>query len=177
MNEKACFCGQNCNRGAAMDYAAILQAANSLSREERIRLVEAIGQSIEAEQENAELTEEFKQELDRRMPAYEANPEKAVPREVVEAQALARWKRSPQHGEQEMTEALQQLMPQIQRLSVDERAELADLVLASLPVKEMAAIEKAWQAEVDRRLERIRSGKAKGRPVEEVLEDLRKKYP
>jgi len=83
-----------------MEYATILEAANSLSLEDRIRLVEAVWQSIEAEQDQAELTEEFKQELDRRMAAYEANPEKAVAWEVVEAQALARWKRSPNPGEQ-----------------------------------------------------------------------------
>jgi len=76
-----------------------------------------------------------------------------------------------------MTEALQQLMPQIQRLSFEERAELADLVLASLPAEEMLSIEKAWEAEVDRRMKEIRSGRAKGRPMEEVLEDLSKKYP
>ena len=76
-----------------------------------------------------------------------------------------------------MTEALQQLMPQIKRLSFEERAELADLVLASLPAEEMLAIEKTWEAEVDRRMKEIRSGRTKGRPVEEVLKDLRKKYP
>ena len=41
----------------------------------------------------------------------------------------------------------------------------------------MLAIEKTWEAEVDRRMKEIRSGRTKGRPVEEVLKDLRKKYP
>jgi putative addiction module component (TIGR02574 family) len=77
-----------------MDFATILNAATSLPVGERIRLVEAIGQSIDAEEDMGELSEEFKKELDRRMAAYEANPEKALPWEVVRERALARLRRS-----------------------------------------------------------------------------------
>jgi putative addiction module component (TIGR02574 family) len=76
-----------------------------------------------------------------------------------------------------MTEALQQLIPQIKKLSFEDRAELADFLHASLSAKERKAIEKAWETEADRRFKEIKRGRAKGRPVEDVLEDLRKKYP
>jgi putative addiction module component (TIGR02574 family) len=75
-----------------------------------------------------------------------------------------------------MSEALQQLIPRIKRLSFQDRAELADFLHASLSAKERKAVEKAWEAEADRRFKEIKRGRAKGRRAEDVLEDLRKKY-
>ncbi len=62
-----------------MDFATILEAANSLSREDRIRLVEAVSQGIDAEQPNGELSEELKQELERRIADDDANPDEGLP--------------------------------------------------------------------------------------------------
>jgi putative addiction module component (TIGR02574 family) len=73
-----------------MDFSQVLSAANSLSIDDRIRLVEAIWESIEGETPMPELTEAQKQELDRRLAAYEAAPQECIPWEQVEAEARAR---------------------------------------------------------------------------------------
>lgn len=49
-----------------------------LSVEERIRLVEAIWDSIAATPEEVDITEAQKEELDRRMEAYRQNPGRGV---------------------------------------------------------------------------------------------------
>jgi putative addiction module component (TIGR02574 family) len=64
-----------------------------LSLPERIALVQEIWDSIEAETEQAPLTESQRQEVDRRLAAHRANPEAAIPWEQVEAEALARLRR------------------------------------------------------------------------------------
>ena len=56
-----------------------------LSIEERILLIEEIWDSIEAEQEMLELTEEQKEELDRRIESYRKSPGEGVTWEVVMA--------------------------------------------------------------------------------------------
>ena len=56
-----------------------------LSIEERILLIEEIWNSIEAEQEMLELTEEQKEELDRRIESYRKSPGEGVTWEVVMA--------------------------------------------------------------------------------------------
>ena len=61
-----------------------------LSVEERLTLVQEIWDSIADQVENAPLTEEQRQEIDRRLAAHRANPESAIPWERVEAEALAR---------------------------------------------------------------------------------------
>ncbi|MBY0526519.1 MAG: addiction module protein [Gemmataceae bacterium] len=76
-----------------------------------------------------------------------------------------------------MTDAVRQLWAQIERLSFDERVELMDLIQISLPEEELRVIEKAWEVEVERRMKDVRSGKTKGIPGEQVLAELRKKYP
>jgi putative addiction module component (TIGR02574 family) len=61
-----------------------------LSVADRIALVQEIWDSIAAEAERSPLTEEQKQEIDRRLAAHQANPQAAIPWEQVEAEALAR---------------------------------------------------------------------------------------
>jgi putative addiction module component (TIGR02574 family) len=61
-----------------------------LSVGERIALVQEIWDSIAADAERSPLTEEQKQEVDRRLAAHRANPQAAIPWEQVEAEALAR---------------------------------------------------------------------------------------
>lgn len=73
-----------------MDYSQVLSAANSLSIDDRIRLVEAIWEGIEGEPAPPELTEAQKQELDRRLAAHKAAPQDCIPWEQVEAEARAR---------------------------------------------------------------------------------------
>ena len=50
-----------------------------LSVSERIQLVEDIWDSILAVPESVELSDEQKEELDRRLEAYHMNPEKGIP--------------------------------------------------------------------------------------------------
>ncbi len=37
-------------------------------------------------------------------------------------------------------------------------------------------VESAWDAEIERRVKEIESGKAKGRPAEDILAEIRAKY-
>ena len=66
-----------------MDIAATLDGITALSVEERIRIVQAILESISVEQSYPELTLELKQELDRRSRACDANPDDVVTREEM----------------------------------------------------------------------------------------------
>jgi putative addiction module component (TIGR02574 family) len=71
-----------------MDIAATLAGITVLTVEERIRIVQAILESIDVAQAYPELTLELKQELDRRATAYDANPDDVITREEVRASIL-----------------------------------------------------------------------------------------
>lgn len=58
-----------------MNITATLESIVELSIEERIHIVQAILESISMDQSIPELTIAQKQELDRRISAYEANPD------------------------------------------------------------------------------------------------------
>ncbi len=58
-----------------MDITVTLNQITSLGIEDRIRLVQAIWDSIATEQAYPDLTEVEKQELDHRITAYETNPD------------------------------------------------------------------------------------------------------
>lgn len=75
-----------------------------------------------------------------------------------------------------MSETVEQLKSQASALSVGERADLAYFLLSSLGPEE-ESYEEAWRAEVGRRVGEIRSGSAIGRPIEDVLAELRGRYP
>jgi len=75
-----------------------------------------------------------------------------------------------------MSQAIEQLKSQASSLSTAERAELAHFLLTSLEPEE-AGVEEAWRTEIARRVAEIRSGHAVGRPVEELLAELRERYP
>jgi putative addiction module component (TIGR02574 family) len=62
---------------------------NAMPIDERLRLIEAIWDSIDAEQ-LPELTDAQKAELDKRLGAYEKNPASAIPWEEVKTRAQAR---------------------------------------------------------------------------------------
>jgi putative addiction module component (TIGR02574 family) len=76
-----------------------------------------------------------------------------------------------------MTETAEQLKAQLSQLSTQERAELAHFLIHSLDEGVDADAEAAWDAELARRMEEIRSGKAVGEPADKVFAELRKKYP
>lgn len=57
-----------------------------------------------------------------------------------------------------------------------EHADLAYFLLTSMKPEDEGT-EAAWRVEIARRVAEIRSGSAVGRPVEEVLVELRERYP
>ncbi|RAM53452.1 MAG: hypothetical protein C6Y22_00970 [Hapalosiphonaceae cyanobacterium JJU2] len=68
-----------------MDITAGLNEITALSVEDQIRLVQAIWDSIAAEQAYPDLTEVQKRELDRRITDYEANPDDILTWEEIKA--------------------------------------------------------------------------------------------
>lgn len=75
-----------------------------------------------------------------------------------------------------MSEVLELWKSQLLTLLPDERAELACFLLESLDPDE-EEIDRSWAIEVSRRVEEIRSGKAIGIPVDDLLAELRERYP
>lgn len=76
-----------------------------------------------------------------------------------------------------MTKAIEQLKPQLETLSREERAELAHFLLQSLDPDEDQGVSEAWDREIARRVEEIRSGRVVGKPAEQVFAELRERYP
>jgi putative addiction module component (TIGR02574 family) len=74
-----------------------------------------------------------------------------------------------------MSRTVEQLKSQAEALSAEDRADLASHLLATLEADPGAAT--AWRVEIARRVAAIRSGAAVGRPLEDVLADLRERYP
>lgn len=70
------------------------------------------------------------------------------------------------------TEAVERIKSQVIALSTAERAELAYFLLTSLE-PEGGGVEDAWRKEIARRATEIRNRQAVGRPIEEVLAELR----
>lgn len=68
-----------------MDITTTLKQINELSVDDRIQLVQAIWDSIAAEQAHPELTPEQAEELDRRSAAYDENPDDVLTWEEVKA--------------------------------------------------------------------------------------------
>ncbi len=68
-----------------MDITATLNEIVNLSIEDRIRLVQAIWDSIAAEQAYPALTEQQKRELDNRIDDYEMNPDNVLTWEEIKA--------------------------------------------------------------------------------------------
>ncbi|CAD5948758.1 Imidazole glycerol phosphate synthase subunit HisH [Planktothrix tepida] len=68
-----------------MDLTATLNQITSLSIVDRIRLVQAIWDSIAEEQTYLDLTDVEKQELDHRITAYETNPDDVMTWEDIKA--------------------------------------------------------------------------------------------
>lgn len=58
------------------------------------------------------------------------------------------------------------------QLPITERAEIASALLESLDGEPDDAVESAWAAEIERRIESIKSGAAKGRPWADVRKRL-----
>ena len=75
-----------------------------------------------------------------------------------------------------MSSLLQEVASKAHNLSPSERAELANELIVSLDDVKDKELEMAWDTEIERRIEEIKSGRAKGRPAEEILAEIRAKY-
>lgn len=75
-----------------------------------------------------------------------------------------------------MSSVIDQWKTQLVTLSPSERAELVDFLLSSLGLQD-EDIEAAWDVEASRRVTEIRSGTAIGRPIDELLAELRERNP
>ncbi|MFC2088481.1 addiction module protein [Calditrichota bacterium] len=75
-----------------------------------------------------------------------------------------------------MTLKFKQLKKRAIALSLEERSELAHDLINSLDDSSDSSHENEWDNEIKRRVEEIKSGKAKGRPALDVLADIRAKY-
>ena len=75
-----------------------------------------------------------------------------------------------------MSAAAEKIRGELVTLSPEERAELAHFLISSLDGAADADAEQAWDAELSRRAEEIRSGTATGLPAEEVFAELRAKH-
>jgi putative addiction module component (TIGR02574 family) len=74
-----------------------------------------------------------------------------------------------------MSKTTDDILNNAMRLSTTERAELAAALLASLDGEPEDAVEAAWAAEIQLRVERVRSGAAKGRSWAEVRDRLERR--
>lgn len=74
-----------------------------------------------------------------------------------------------------MGEPAKKILDAALQLPVPDRAEVAAELLASLDGESDADVEEAWAAEIERRVERLRSGSANGRPWPQVKDELRRR--
>ena len=75
-----------------------------------------------------------------------------------------------------MAITVEELRTELGGLSDTERGELAHFLILSLDQSSDENVERAWDAELDRRAEEIRSGRASGEPANKVFCELRAKY-
>ncbi len=62
------------------------------------------------------------------------------------------------------------------RLTLEDRAELARFLLDSLDPED-EGVEAAWDEVAAKRVAEVRSGRARGRDVQDFLDELRERYP
>lgn len=70
-----------------------------------------------------------------------------------------------------MQTLLEKMEQDIQKLSNQERAYLADRLLSSLEQEAFTGVDKAWIAEAERRYREYREGKRQGIDAKEVLDE------
>ncbi len=74
-----------------------------------------------------------------------------------------------------MNATVEQIKSQARSLTVVERSDLICFLLDTLEPDSKA--EQEWRTEIARRVSEIRAGTAAGRPLEDVLAELREVYP
>jgi len=76
-----------------------------------------------------------------------------------------------------MTAEVSKLLEQALSLSIEEQEALADSLISNLGGKVDPGVEAAWEAEIERRIAELDSGKTKTIPWEEVRQRNLKKLP
>jgi len=76
-----------------------------------------------------------------------------------------------------MSEPAEDILHQALRLSPSDRAEVAAELLASLDGAPDLDAEALWAVEIRHRIERVRDGKATGRPCTLVKDDVQRRDP
>jgi len=71
-----------------------------------------------------------------------------------------------------MSVTVEELLGQALQLEPRARAELAALILESVPTESAEEVDAAWEAEIRRRVQELESGSVKTIPWEEVREKL-----
>jgi putative addiction module component (TIGR02574 family) len=74
-----------------------------------------------------------------------------------------------------MTDKTQAIVEQALKLSPTERADVAEQLLASLDEALDSDVEKAWQEEIQRRLQQVERGEVELMDSDTVMAELRKK--
>jgi len=72
---------------------------------------------------------------------------------------------------------MRELLEAAMELSFENRLELAELIELSVPQSYFDQIEKEWAEEIERRCDAIDRGEENTIPGEQVIAELRKKYP
>jgi len=75
-----------------------------------------------------------------------------------------------------MSTVVEKIKSELAELTTSERAHVAEFLLESLTGDDAEDIEAAWDAELERRAEMIRSGTARAEPAEKVFAELRKRF-
>jgi putative addiction module component (TIGR02574 family) len=75
-----------------------------------------------------------------------------------------------------MTDKTQAIVEQALKLSPTERADVAEQLLASLDEALDSDVEKAWQEEIQRRLQQVERGEVELIDSDTVMAELRKKH-
>lgn len=75
-----------------------------------------------------------------------------------------------------MSTSVEELAAQASQLSPEDRTHLADLLLASVPDDESAAVDASWDEEIKRRVDAVRAGTAKTVSADSVHAEARQLY-
>lgn len=75
-----------------------------------------------------------------------------------------------------MTDKTQAIVEQALKLSPTERADVAEQLLASLDEALDSDVEKAWQEEIQRRLQQVEHGEVELMDSDTVMAELRRKH-
>jgi putative addiction module component (TIGR02574 family) len=76
-----------------------------------------------------------------------------------------------------MTEIAEKLRVELLQLADEDRAELAYCLLRSLDEQVDGDVRAAWEVELEQRWQEMESGTVRGIAANEVLAEMRKKYP